>query len=51
MIWIAVDVTHLAIAQMDADATAAGAHVTGGIADFDLRIGERRGERIMKWRR
>ena len=39
---VALDVAHLAVAQVHADAAAAGAHVAGGVADLGARAGERR---------
>ena len=35
---VAVDVTHFAVAQMNADSAAASAHVAGGFLDFQLLV-------------
>ena len=44
---IAVDVAQLAVAQMHADAAAAGAHVAGGRLDLVHRLGRGRSERVV----
>ncbi len=39
VVGVALDVAHLAVAQMDADAATAGAHVTGGLLDLGTTQG------------
>ena len=48
MIRVAVDVAHLAIAQMDADPAAARAHIAGRVAYLVLGVRRRRCQRIMQ---
>ena len=51
MVGVAVDVAHLAVAQMHADAAAAGAHVAGGFVNFYFRIRNGRSKRVVQWSR
>ncbi len=45
---VALDIAQLAIAQVDADAAAAGAHVAGGVAGFRAGFGQRRARGVVK---
>ena len=48
MLRVAVDVPHIAIAQMHANAAAACTHVAGGRFDFVDRARHRIGDRVMQ---
>ncbi len=51
MVWVAVDVAHLTVAQMHADAATAGAHIASGLFNFSLGIRDGRSKRVVQWSR